>query len=91
MFKLVWSYKTGLERRGYHIYKIDPCLFHRKESFILTYVDDYIIVSHKQETITSLIELLKNAPSNYVLTYEGYLIVAATVNLMVELGLREQL
>ena len=47
--------KTGIERRSYHKYKFDPCVFYRKDLVILTYVDDCLIVSHRQETITSLI------------------------------------
>ena len=47
--------KTGLERRGYHQSQVDPCVFFRKVSVILTYFDGFVIVSHKQETIISLI------------------------------------
>ena len=43
--------KTDLERRGYHQPQVDSCLFYRKDSVILTYVDDCVIVSQKQETI----------------------------------------
>ena len=43
--------KTGIERRGYHRYQFDPCVFYRKDSVILTYVDNSLIVSQKQETI----------------------------------------
>ena len=35
---------TGLDRRGYHQYKLNPYVFYRKDSVILTYVDDCIIV-----------------------------------------------
>ena len=63
--------KTGIERRGYHKYQVDPCVFYRKYSIILTSVDDCVIVSHKQEKITPLIESQNNGPKNYVLTYEG--------------------
>ena len=48
--------KTGIERRGYHQSQFYPSVFYIKYSVILTYVDDCVIVSHKQETITSLIE-----------------------------------
>ena len=48
--------KNGLERRGYHQSQVYSCVFYRKDSIILTYVDDGVIVSHKQDTITSLIE-----------------------------------
>ena len=44
--------RTGLERRGYHQSQVDPSVFYRKESVILTYVDYCVIVSHKQEIIT---------------------------------------
>ena len=63
--------KTGLERRGYYQSQVDPSVFYRKYSGILTYVDDCVIVSHKQETIKELIESLKNGPENYVLKDEG--------------------
>ena len=46
-------------------------MFYIKDSVILTRVDDCVIVSHKQETVTSLIESLNNGPENYVLTDEG--------------------
>ena len=50
-----------------------------------------VIVSHKQETITSLIESLNNGPEHYVSTYEVSFIVATAGNIMVDLGWREQL
>ena len=53
-WKFVWTYKIGLERRGYHQSKVDPYVFYRKGSVILTYFDNFAIVSHKQETITLL-------------------------------------
>ena len=62
---------TGLERTGYHKFQVDNCVFYRKDSVILTYVDDGIIVSYKQEKITSLKESPKNGPENVVLTDEG--------------------
>ena len=40
--------KTGLERRGYHQSQVYPCVFYRKYSVILTYVDDCVIASHKK-------------------------------------------
>ena len=77
---MVWSSKyIYIERRGYHQSQVDPCLFYRKDSFILTYIDDCVIVSHKQETIISLLEWLNNCPEQYVLTEKrdisNYLIV----------------
>ena len=40
--------KTGIERMGYHRSQFDPCVFYRKDSVILTYVDYCVIVSRKQ-------------------------------------------
>ena len=64
MSSAIWSefIKNGLERRDYHKYQVDPCVFYKMDSFILTRVDDCEKVSHKQETITLLIESLKNGP-----------------------------
>ena len=56
--------KNGLESRGYHEYQIYTCIFYRKWSGILTYVDDFIIVSRKQETTTSLIYSRNNGTEN---------------------------
>ena len=39
---------TGLESRGYRQYQLDPFVFYRKDSVILTYVDNCVIVSHKK-------------------------------------------
>ena len=60
--------RTGIERRGYYQYQVEPCVFYRKDSVILTCVYYSVIVSHKQDTITSLIESLKNGLENYILT-----------------------
>ena len=62
--------KSGLERRAYHQFQVDLCVFYIKDSVILTYVDDCVMISHKQETIALLIESPKNGPENYVLTDE---------------------
>ena len=63
--------KTVLYRRGYHQSLVEPCVFYIKDSVILTYVDGCVIVSQKKETITSLIQSLKNVTKNYLLTDEG--------------------
>ena len=47
--------KTGLEKRGCHQSLVEPCVIYRKYSVISTYVDDCVIVLHKQYTTTSLI------------------------------------
>ena len=61
----------GLERRGYHQYIVDPCVFYIKDSIILTYVDDFVIFTHTKDTIKSLIKSLNSFPENHVLTDEG--------------------
>ena len=38
---------------------------------LLNYVGNGIIIPHKQEKITSLIESINNGPENYVLADEG--------------------
>ena len=38
-----------------------------------TYVDDFFILSHKQETIISLIESINHFPENDVFTDEEYI------------------
>ena len=50
--KLVWTSKNGLESRGYNQYQVDPRIFYRKYQVISTYVDYFVIVSHKQDIIT---------------------------------------
>ena len=47
--------KAGLESRDYHQYQVGICVFYIKDSVILAYVDDCVIVSHKQEKIISSI------------------------------------
>ena len=54
--------KTGIERRVYHQYQVEPCVFYRKDSVILTCFYCCVIVSQKQDTITSLIESLNDGP-----------------------------
>ena len=43
---------NGLKITGYHQSQVDPCVFYRKYSVILTYIDYCVIVPHKQYTIT---------------------------------------
>ena len=49
---------------------MELCLFYRKYPIILTYVNDYVIVSHKQEKIILSIESLNNGPEIYALPDE---------------------
>ena len=65
--------KNGIESRCNHQYQFEPCVLYRKYSYILTYVEIFFKVSHKKETITSLIESLKNGTENYCFTYEVYI------------------
>ena len=78
---MVWPSKTGLERSGCHQYQVDTCVFYIKDSVILTYVDYCVIVSHKEETITSLIESLNNVTENDVLTDERGILNYLGVNI----------
>ena len=41
--------KHGLEIWGYHQSQVYPCVFYTKYSVISTYVDDCVIVSHKDK------------------------------------------
>ena len=65
--------KNGPWRRAYYQYHVDPRGFYKRDSFILTNLKYCLIVSHKQDTITSLIESLNNAPSYSALTDERYI------------------
>ena len=67
--------------RGYHKSQADHYVFYRRYPVILTYVDYFKIVSHKQKTIKLLIESLNNGPKNYVLTDEGYIYNYLRVNI----------
>ena len=62
-----WSRKEGLPS----ISSLLKCILQKRITVRLTYVDDCVIVSHKQDTITSLISSVKNGPENYVFTDEG--------------------
>ena len=55
---------------GYHKFQVYPCVFCRKYSVILTYVNGCVIASHKQDMVTSLVESLKNGTEDYLLTDE---------------------
>ena len=79
--------KTGLERRVYHQYQVDPCAFYKKDSVTLTYVNDCVILSHKQETILSLIESLNNGPeSMYWHMHEIYQIILEVISRKIDMG-----
>ena len=65
--KFFWSSETGLERSDYCQSQVYICVFSEKLTYFNLYVDDYVIVSHKQEAITSLIESLNNVTVKYFL------------------------
>ena len=69
-WKLVLYSKTGIESRGWHQSQVYRCGCYRKDSLILNYGDYFVIVSYKQETITSLTESLNKVPGDYVLIDE---------------------
>ena len=46
--KFIVSSKTGLENRSYRQSQDYPCVFYRKDSVILTYVDDCVILSYNK-------------------------------------------
>jgi len=52
--------KEGLEDRDYVQSQVDPCVFLRDDSVVLTYVDDCIIVGKEQKVIDELIHSLMN-------------------------------
>ena len=52
--------KKGLERRGFHNSKADPCVFMKKGIIILTYFDDCILIDNRKETLYQLIHSLAN-------------------------------
>ena len=52
--------KDGLAKRGFESSQFDPCLFKSQDVMILTYVDDCIFFSRKEEHIDSIIGLLKD-------------------------------
>ena len=43
--------KIGIERRVYHQSQVDRCVFYRRYSVFLTYVDDCVIVLYKHDAI----------------------------------------
>lgn len=65
--------KSGLEARGYeHQSSTDNCVFLGKNSIVLVYVDDCIIISKKDSGISKrLIKSLKDGNENFQFTDEG--------------------
>ena len=53
--------KAGLEDRGFSQARSDPCLFYTKDVLILTYVDDYIVLSLSEKKIDDVIKSMRKA------------------------------
>ena len=54
---------------------------YRKGSVIITLVGDYVVVSHKQETIMPLISSLMNVLGGYILINEGDILNCRVLNI----------
>ena len=51
--------KLGLSQRGFEPSKFDPCLFKSKDTIILTYIDDCLLLNKKKEVIDDVISSLR--------------------------------
>ena len=60
--------RDGLLKRSYIQSKVDPCLFCKKDSIIVTYIDDCIIFVKDHKKVKEIIKPLEN---NFKLTDEG--------------------
>jgi hypothetical protein len=67
--------REGLEARGYKQQsESDPCVFLGKESIILTYVDDIIVINRRGSTAADdLIKALREGHENFDFTDDGNL------------------
>ena len=63
----------GLKDRKFEPSKVDPCVFIGKNSIILCYVDDCIVISRKAGFIDDFIQSLKDGPEQFEFTEEGSL------------------
>ena len=60
--------RNGLIQRSYTQSKVDLCLFYKKDSIIVTYVDDCIIFTKDHNKVK---EIIKSLETNFKLTDEG--------------------
>ena len=71
--------KEGLEDRGYKSSDINPCVFVSKNTIVLTYVDDCLILSKLNDIIDHLVQSLNKGKKNFDFTDDGdikyYLVV----------------
>ena len=63
----------GLKDRNFEPSKVDPCVFIGKDSIILCYVDDCIVISRRAGSIDKFIKSLKDGPEQFEFTEEGSL------------------
>ena len=63
--------KKGLECRVFRESKADPCVFMKKGMVLLTYLDDFILISNKKETLDKSIHSLANGIEKFEFTDEG--------------------
>ena len=60
--------RDGLLKRGYIQSKVDPCLFCKKDSIIVTYIDNCIIFAKDHRKVKEIIKSLEN---DFKLTDKG--------------------
>ena len=63
--------KKGLEQRGFKESLSDPCVFMKKDMFILVYVDDCILISNSKSMLHRFVSSLKNGIECFEFTDEG--------------------
>ena len=70
--------RDSLTERGHTQSKVDPCLFFKKDSVIVTCVDDCIIFAKDHSTVK---EIIKSLESNFKLIDEGDLSAYLGINI----------
>ena len=63
--------KKWLEDRDYKQSDIDPCVLYRKDSIILCYIDDCIIITKRESSVRGIINSLVNGKEHFELTDIG--------------------
>jgi hypothetical protein len=57
--------------QGFPPSEIDPCLYLKENMVLLTYVNDWIIISPSHDSINRLISSMQSGPENFKLTDKG--------------------
>ena len=70
--------RDRLLKHGYIQSKVDPCLFYKKDSIIVTYVDNCVIFAKDHGKVKEIIKSLKN---DFKLIDEGDLSAYLGVNI----------